>query len=74
MLAEPNPIPCAYPASPATVAVKSAKGYFGTDGRRFAVLAFNDGAVLVVIEGQASSGDPAALRGELSSLAARIAR
>lgn len=63
-----------YPASPGTVAVKSAKGYFGTDGRRFAVLAFNDGAVLVVIEGQASSGDPAALRGELSSLSARIAR
>jgi hypothetical protein len=63
-----------YPVKPSTVSVKSLKGYFGTDGRGFAVVEFNDGAVVVVVEGQASSGDAAALSGDLTSIAARIAR
>lgn len=63
-----------YPAEASTVSVKTLKGYFGTDGRRFSVVAFNDGAVVVVIEGQVSSGDPGALNGDLSALATRIAR
>ena len=63
-----------YPVSPASVSVKSAKGYFGCDGRQFAVLAFNDGAVVIVIEAQSSSGAPATLRGALSTLGDRIAR
>lgn len=63
-----------YPSKPATVQVKSLKGYFGTDGRRFAVVAFNDGAVVVVLEGQAASGDVSGLNADLAALAARIAR
>lgn len=63
-----------YPVNPASVNVKSAKGYFGTDGRRFAVLAFNDGAVVIVVEAQASSGAPATLRDALSALSDRVAR
>jgi hypothetical protein len=63
-----------YPNKPATVSVKSLKGYFGTDGRQFGVVAFNDGAVVVVIEGQVSSGDPGALSADLTAIATRIAR
>ena len=56
------------------VTVGGHKGWFGTDGRRFAVLGLTDGSVFVVLEMSSSSVDPAKLRGDLTSVAEDLPR
>ena len=58
----------AYPKDAATLKVKGHDAYFGTDGKKFAVLAFTDGAVMVALE-LTTSSSPSKLR----SLAEQVA-
>lgn len=61
-----------YSGSPSEVRVPGHVAYFGTDGTRFAVLAFNDGAVLVVFEMYAAKGPPTALKDDLAKAAEAV--
>ena len=61
-----------YPASADEVALGTRRGYFGTDGHRFAVVAFRDGAAVVVIEMMSKSGNPVGLKDELLDVAAVV--
>lgn len=46
--------------------------WFGTDGKRLAVAAWNEGGILVVVEGSSKEGKPAALKSHLTSLVMAI--
>lgn len=61
-----------YPSAPAVVTVAGKSGYFGTNGRGYAVIALNDGAALVVFEMYSASGKPAALKGALTTVAEAV--
>ena len=54
-----------YSRDESTVSVNGHSAYFGTDGRRFAVLSFTDGAVMVVVEMAQAPDQQAGLRDEL---------
>lgn len=58
-----------YSAQSETVQVNSHTAYFGTDGRRFAVLGFTQGPVMVAIEMSGKQGQQAALKANLTELA-----
>lgn len=57
-----------YPASPSTFASKGRTIHFGTDGRRFAVGAWNESGVLIVVEVSSGSRSPKSLVSTLRSL------
>jgi hypothetical protein len=61
-----------YSTGRTTVTVKGRTVLFGTLSKQFAALAWNEGAVLVVIEGYTSSGTAAGLKDELASVAAAL--
>jgi hypothetical protein len=63
-----------YPSDASSVPAGGKTAYFGTDGRRFAVVAVNFGGILVAIEGSVKSGDPASLKSELAAVAAAITK
>jgi hypothetical protein len=63
-----------YPVSPSTTQVKGRAVRFGTDGRRFATVAWSEGGVLIVIEGSSPSHKPADLKSHLLSLVGEIVK
>lgn len=58
-----------YATSPATLQVKGRSIYFGTDGKRFAIIAWNEGGVVVTVEAMATSGPATALKDDLTAVA-----
>jgi hypothetical protein len=63
-----------YPTSGANVSVAGRSVYFGTDGKRRAIMAWNENGVVVVIEGAAKSGSPVGLKSHLSGLVGSIVK
>jgi len=63
-----------YSANSETLTVNGRSVYFGTDWHRFAIAAWNESGVLVVIEGSSKTGDPAALKSHLTSLVTLITK
>lgn len=61
-----------YPVSPSSASAKGRTLYFGTDGRRFALVAWNEGGLLVAIEGSARDRKPAGLKAALTAVANAI--
>jgi hypothetical protein len=62
-----------YTQSARNVRVGSHDGYLGTDGQRFAVIAWTEGPVTVVLEAD-TEGQPASVLGQLQELASTIAQ
>ena len=60
-----------YSKDPATIKVKGRDAYFGTDGKRFAVVGFTDGAVMVALELTAAKS-PENLRTLAEQVAAQL--
>jgi hypothetical protein len=67
-----NDLGHSYPASPSTITVGGRSVYFGTDGHRLALVAWNENGVVVAIEGSSKDGTPAVLKAHLTSLVAAI--
>jgi hypothetical protein len=63
-----------YPQEASVVSINGRPAYFGTDGRRFAVLAINANGTLVALEMDSTAGGPAGLRQDLQSVAAKLGR
>jgi hypothetical protein len=63
-----NDLGGSYSDSPSTFNVSGRSVYFGTDGHRFAIVAWNEQGIVVVIEGSSKTGKPAALKSHLTSL------
>jgi hypothetical protein len=62
-----------YPSDADAITVNGHKAYFGTDGRRYAVLGFSDGPVMVALEMTVSSGDsPKSLKSALVDAAKQL--
>jgi hypothetical protein len=61
-----------YPSSRSTATADGRTLLFGANGSRFAAVAWNEDAILIVIEGYAKSGSASALKSELQSIAAAI--
>jgi len=61
-----------YSRDASTVVVNGHSAYFGTDGRRFAVLSFTDGAVMVVVEMAQAPDQQAGLRDELVAVVKQL--
>jgi hypothetical protein len=57
-----------YPTSASTITVSGRSVYFGTDGHRLAIVAWNENGILVAIEGSSKTGNSAALKSHLTSL------
>jgi hypothetical protein len=57
-----------------TVQIAGRSVRFGTDGSRFATLAWNENGVLIVLEASSASRKPAGLKSHLVSLASQIVR
>lgn len=54
-----------YPNNDSSQKISGRETYFGTDGGRFGVMGFVDGAVMVAIEGRARSGAATGIKDEL---------
>jgi hypothetical protein len=63
-----------YPTDPSNATVSGRAVYFGTDGHRLAIVAWNENGVVVAIEGSSKTGTPAALKTHLTSLVAAIVK
>lgn len=61
-----------YPVSPSAASAKGRALYFGTDGRRFALVAWNEGGLVIAIEGSAKDRKPAGLKAALTAVANAI--
>lgn len=61
-----------FPMNSATITVNGHSAYFGTDGTRFAILAFTQGAVLVQIEMSSKPGEQATLKNALVAVAKQL--
>lgn len=73
-LAIRNELGRSYPKGGTTVTIEGRSVYFGTDGRRRAIMAWNENGVVVAIEGAAKSGSPSGLKSHLSGLVAAIVK
>lgn len=63
----------AYPEDSDTLKVNGHDAYFGTDGRRYAILGFTDGSVMVALEMSVSPDDnPAKLKARLVDAAEQL--
>jgi len=69
-----NQVGRSYPVNASTFTVEGRSVRFGTDGRRFATVAWNEGGVLIVMEASSSSRKPAGLKSHLSALVGEIAK
>jgi hypothetical protein len=58
--------------SASTFTVSGRSVYFGTDAHRFAIVAWNEQGIVVVIEGSSRTGKPEALKSHLTSLVGAI--
>ncbi|MDO8964511.1 MAG: hypothetical protein Q7W30_08490 [Coriobacteriia bacterium] len=65
-------IQAAYPVAASTLTVKGRSIYFGTDGRRFGVAAWNEGPVVIAVEASASDLKPAGLKATLTAVAGQL--
>lgn len=63
-----------YPSSRASMKIEGRTVYFGTDGNRFAVAAWNENGVLVAVEASSKTGKPSSLKAHLASLVGAIVR
>jgi hypothetical protein len=63
-----------YGSDVSTVQIAGRSVRFGTDGKRFATLAWNESGVLVVMEASSASRKPADLKSHLVSLASQIVK
>lgn len=63
-----NDLGSSYPASASTFMVSGRSVYFGTDGHRLAIVAWNEQGIVVAIEGSSKTGNGAALKSHLTSL------
>lgn len=61
-----------YPSSRSTVDADGRKLSFGVSGTKFAAVAWNEGAILVVVEGYPKSGSGSSLKGTLQTIASAI--
>jgi len=61
-----------FPKNASTVSVNGHSMYFGTDSTRYAILAFNSGAVLVQIEMTSKPGAQATLKTDLIAVAKQL--
>lgn len=61
-----------YPKNADTSKVHGHDVYFGTDGKRFAVMAFTSGAVMVSIEASPESGSPSGLSAALAKVVGQL--
>jgi hypothetical protein len=69
-----NDLALTYSGSAATLSISGRSVYFGVNGRGRAIVAWNEGGVLVVIEGAVKSGPPVGLKGHLTSLVTEIVK
>jgi hypothetical protein len=63
-----NDLGRSYPTSPSTITISGRSVYFGTDGHRLAIVAWNEQGVVIVIEGSSKTGKGSALKSHLTSL------
>lgn len=63
-----------YSVGRATVSVKGRSLYFGTDGGRFGIVAWNEGGLLIAIEASARDRRPEGLRQPLADVAGMLIR
>lgn len=61
-----------YPKNAATLTVHGHSAYFGTDGRRFATIAFVSGSVMVAAEASPDSGAPSQLKSLLEKVVEQL--
>ncbi len=54
-----------YPKNASSSKINGHTVYFGTDGRRFAVIGFTSGAVMVALEASPDSGSPSTMKSVL---------
>ena len=69
-----NDLGRSYTTNSSTVTVNGRSVYFGTDGHRLAIVAWNENGVIVAVEGSSKTGKPTALKAHLTSLVAAIAK
>ena len=69
-----NDLGHSYPTNSSTITVSGRSVYFGTDGHRLAIVAWNENGVIVAIEGSSKTGKPASLKSHLTSLVAAIVK
>jgi len=62
----------AYSGGASTLTINGRSVYFGTDSHRFAIAAWNENGVVVVVEASSKVGQPAALKSHLASLVTAI--
>jgi hypothetical protein len=61
-----------YPSSPASLSVEGRTLYFGTDSRRFGLVAWNEGGLVIAIEASAKDRKPAGLKAALTAVAGAV--
>lgn len=61
-----------YSVGASTLTVEGRSVYFGTDGSRFAVVAWTEGAIMVIAEASPKSGPPSGLQSPLTDVAGAI--
>ena len=69
-----NDLGASYPTDSSAITVSGRSVYFGTDGHRFAIAAWNENGVIVAVEGSSKTGNPAALKAHLTSLVTAIVK
>ncbi len=69
-----NDLGRSYPTGSSTITVGGRSVYFGTDGHRLAIVAWNESGVIVAIEGSSKGGTPQALKAHLTSLVSAIVK
>ena len=69
-----NDMSNSYPVASTTLTIKGRSVYFGTDGKRRAIVAWNESGVLVAIEGAVKTGSPTTLKSHLSDLVGAIVK
>jgi len=69
-----NDLGVSYPTDSSAITVSGRSVYFGTDGHRFAIAAWNENGVIVAVEGSSKTGNPAALKAHLTSLVTAIVK
>lgn len=69
-----NDLGRSYSTAASTFTVSGRSVYFGTDGHAFAIAAWNENGVVVVVQGSAKSGSGSKLKSHLASLVTAIVR
>ena len=69
-----NDLGRSYSTGGTTLTIKGRSVYFGTDGQRRAIVAWNEGGVVVAIEGAVRTGPPSSLKSHLSGLVGAIVK